>query len=137
MSVATLPTVQPSEHPDDTNVRNRGLVQAYKLRDFAAAAAMALQTDMLDHEGKLMIRRDEYGKPVDLAAIAQLIKGWSEARDAIRIIRGRPLPGSLKPEPKSKPRTRPRIFEPTPVADTEQVRSEYMRDMHKPEQGQK
>jgi len=100
--LAPISTVQPSEHPDDTSARNRGLIQAYKLRDFASAAAMALQEDMLDDKGKLIIRRDEYGKPVDLAAIAQLIKGWSEARDAIRIIRGRPLPGSLKPEPKSK-----------------------------------
>ena len=105
---------QQTAHPDDTASKNRGLVQAYKLRDFAAAACLALQEDMRSTDGKLIIRRDEYGKPVDLAAIAQLIKGWSEARDSIRIIRGRPLPGSLKPEQQKKQqRSKATVIDPT------------------------
>lgn len=87
------------KHPVGNNF---GLHQAYDVRDFTAELIQALRADMLNQDGKLVIRRDEYGKPVDAPAIAQLAKAWSEACDRIRIMRNRPLPGSLKPEPKSK-----------------------------------
>ena len=70
---------------------------------------MALKESMTSDSGELIIRRDEYGKPVDAPAIAQLIRAWSEAREAIRILRGRPLPGSLRPERKPKHRPRARV----------------------------
>lgn len=94
LRINAIPTV----HPDDTPGKNRGLIQAYKLRDFAAATAMALQESMRNPDGSLTIRRDEDGKPVDAAAVTALVKAWAEAMEAIRIIRGKPLPGSLKPE---------------------------------------
>jgi len=31
-------------------------------------------------------------------ALQKLVGAWTEAREAIRILRGRPLPGSLRPE---------------------------------------
>jgi len=42
-------------------------------------------------------------KPVELA---QLARAWDCLEERKRILRGRPLPGSLKPE-KTKPRMRP------------------------------
>jgi len=91
--------------PQDRRSGNsRGLTQAYILRDLAANTAMALRANMTDESGNLIIRRDEFGKPVDAPAIAQLIRAWSEAREAIRILRGRPLPGSLRPERKPSKR---------------------------------
>jgi len=88
--------------PDRRSGNSRGLTQAYILRDLAATTAIALKADMTNEAGELIIRRDEYGKPVDAPAIAQLIRAWSEAREAIRILRGRPLPGSLRPERKPR-----------------------------------
>ncbi len=35
-------------------------------------------------------------------AVTTLIKGWETGVDAIRIARGKPLPGSLRPESKAK-----------------------------------
>lgn len=90
---------------DRRNGNNRGLTQAYALRDLAANTAMALRDELLQPDGKLLIKRDEYGKPVDAPAIAQLIRAWSEAREAIRILRGRPLPGSLRPEKRTSKRS--------------------------------
>jgi len=90
--------------PDRRSGNSRGLTQAYILRDLAATTAIALKADMTNDAGELIIRRDEYGKPVDAPAIAQLIRAWSEAREAIRILRGRPLPGSLRPERKPSKR---------------------------------
>lgn len=44
------------------------------------------------------------------AARAQLARAWEAIEERKRILRGRPLPGSLKPEPKkAKPKPLPAI----------------------------
>lgn len=44
-------------------------------------------------------------------AVTTLIKGWETGVEAIRIARNKPLPGSLRPESKSKPaKSKPHTF---------------------------
>ena len=44
-------------------------------------------------------------------AVTTLIKGWETGVEAIRIARGKPLPGSLRPESKAKkPKPKPTTF---------------------------
>ena len=76
--------------------KSKGLSQAYDLQDFAYSALMSLREKLRSPTGSLDITRD------DAQAIAQLIKSWETAQDRIRIHRGKPLPGSLRPEKKSK-----------------------------------
>jgi len=108
-----VPLIQSATPFDRRQCNNRGLTQAYELRDLAANLAIALKAELTQPDGKLTITRDEFGKPVDAPAIAQLIRAWSEAREAIRILRGRPLPGSLRPERKpsrAKKRSSPSLY---------------------------
>lgn len=42
----------------------------------------------------------------DAQGLAALVKSWDTARDAVRIARGKPLPGSMRPENK-KPKAPP------------------------------
>jgi hypothetical protein len=73
----------------------RGLCQAYDLRDFAASEALALKdVPVSDPE-------DRYARA---RALRDLASVWETASDRIRLLRGRPLPGSLRPERKSKPK---------------------------------
>lgn len=95
-------SIEPVNRPKLPAGNNRGLQQAYDIRDFTANLLKSIQASIQDENGMKIIR-DEYGKPVDAAAVASLVKAWSEACDRIRILRGRPLPGSLKPE-KPKPK---------------------------------
>lgn len=93
-----MPTKPAPVYPTRTG-NNRGLTQAYDLRDLAASEAMALRdVSAVTLEEKL-----------DRAnAIKALALVWKDASDRIRILRGRPLPGSKRPaaEP-HKPRTKP------------------------------
>ena len=79
--------------------RNAGMMQAYALRQLAFDLA----------------RQIGGAKPCDVSeelraqanATTQLIRAWAEADERARIARGRPLPGSLRPErklAKRKPR---------------------------------
>jgi hypothetical protein len=64
----------------------RGLIQAYQLRDFAAADAIGLR----DVEVKTLQERFARARALrDLAAV------WESASDRIRIMRGRGLPKSV------------------------------------------
>src|SRR4029453_5254873 len=66
-----------------------GAQHACKLRDYAAAQALELQAFV----PKTFTEAAHLAKAVkDLAAV------WVDASERIRILRGRPLPGSLKPK---------------------------------------
>lgn len=80
----------PPKHPHGNN---RGLKQAYELRDLAAQQALALKDGPLA-ERETMSQRAQ--------ALASLVKAWDYASDRLRIMRNRPLPGSLRPEKQPK-----------------------------------
>src|SRR5207248_526864 len=73
-------------------VKSKGLSQAYVLQDFTFACALALK-DSLTKEGKLKLTREE------AVAVSRLVDAWSTCQERIRIHRGKPLPGSLRPKP--------------------------------------
>ena len=114
---------QPGESPPhvvkhkSTVGGNRGLTQAYEFRDIAANEAIALnQLPCVTLQERLARAK----------AFQALNIVWSDASDRIRILRGRPLPGSLRPEPKKPKRVSSRATpteEPsgTPPVDTGHV----------------
>jgi len=88
--------------PIDGQVRgNAARMQAYRLREVAFRFA-------LDVAGVTVLNPSE-----DLCArardFAACVKAWSEADERGRIARGRPLPGSLRPERKPKTKRRPAV----------------------------
>lgn len=102
-AVSCLPQVAiiPDDPRPGRRIQNRGLAQAYDLRDFAAEEAMRLR------QTKARSLRDKALKAQALKALGNV---WSDASDRIRILRGRPLPGSLKPQPRV--RTKPAALPP-------------------------
>ena len=71
---------------------NRGLAQAYEFRDLAAEEAQKLRAlpsaaNMVESQARARALRD-------------LCTVWRDASERIRILRNRPLPGSLRPEKK-------------------------------------
>lgn len=89
---------------------SKGLKQAYDVQDFAYAALMALR-GTLSKDGSLAITRD------DATAIGQLVCSWEAAQERIRIHRGKPLPGSLKPVSKARKKSMSAPFAVTDDAD--------------------
>ena len=81
--------------------RNAGIMQAYALRQLAfdLSREVGLATD------------SQLSEPLRLRAqiVTNLIRAWAEADERARIARGRPLPGSLRPERKPKQRRTPTI----------------------------
>ena len=75
------------------NSGNVGLTQAYALRNIAADEAMNLKDAPYDENETKSSRAQ---------AICSLIRAWAEASSTIRIMRGKPLPGSLRPIAKPK-----------------------------------
>ena len=69
---------------------SKGLKQAYDLQDFAFACALALK-NALTKDGKLTVSRE------DAVAVGRIVDGWAKCQERIRIHRGKPLPGSLRP----------------------------------------
>lgn len=69
--------------------RVKQTIQAAKLQRFAFDAAQALQR-ALTKDGVLTVTRE------DAQALAMLVKSWDTARDALRVLRGRGLPASVK-----------------------------------------
>lgn len=87
----------PIKHPTGNN---RGLHQAYDFRDLAATEAMALK----DTPCETLTDKLARAKALQCLAIV-----WRDASDRIRILRNRPLPGSLRPEHKPKKQKQPPI----------------------------
>jgi hypothetical protein len=81
---------KPWKHPKGGN---RGLEQAYQFRDLAASQAMELKEYPCEE------LEDKLARAKALQALSGV---WSDASDRIRILRGRPLPGSLRPIAKPK-----------------------------------
>ena len=78
------------------NIR-KVLSQAVDLKELVYEAAQAM--------------RDGFNSPEDAEvsraramAVSQLCKSFKDMTDVIRVARGKPLPGSLRPESKSKPK---------------------------------
>lgn len=73
--------------------KGRGYEQAYALRDGAAAQAVDIAA---------VVTSDTREKLAKAQAFTSLVKAWEIASDRLRIMRGKPLPGSLRPEPKQR-----------------------------------
>ena len=86
--------------PIDGVVRgNAGRMQAYRIREVAFRMALDVAgVTIANPSDELCARARDF---------AACVKAWSEADERGRIARGRPLPGSLRPERKpAKRRTR-------------------------------
>lgn len=107
MSCAALEPITNPRH-----FKSRGLGQAYALREFAWEGMTALKLALTDKtSGKVVIARSDARDIV--SAICGMMKSWELADDRIRIHRGKPLPGSLRPAPKaSKQKRKPDSLEP-------------------------
>ena len=93
----------------------RGLIQAYQLRDFAAAEALALQ----NVEVKTL--QESFARA---RAVRDYASVWESASDRIRIMRGRGLPKSVTALNDSARRKRkPRVIGPLGDAPPEAPRS--------------
>lgn len=92
--MADAKNVQPGLSIDGgrTTGNNRGLTQAYMLRDLAAKHALELDDAPMSELETRSSRAQ---------ALSALLRAWETAVDRIRILRGRPLPGSLRPEKKT------------------------------------
>jgi hypothetical protein len=86
---------QPVEPSKRSYGNNKGLMQAYVLRDTASEQVLALR-----EEQPTCLKE----KQVLARALRDLGMVWKEATERIRILRGRPLPGSLRPQGAKKRR---------------------------------
>jgi len=90
-SLATQPITDDTDQPARKGGGNKGLEQAYIIRDIAANHAMELR----DLPAETL-----QDKAARARALRDCTAVWEGADDRIRIKRGRPLPGSYKPERK-------------------------------------
>ena len=97
--MATEYAIQAATDPTTGKVfRNAGLMQAYALRQLAFDLAREVGLAKPDELNDTLRAR--------ASSVAQLIRAWSEADERGRIARGKPLPGSRKPDANPKPRQR-------------------------------
>lgn len=89
-SMETNGAMPPSHALVKKHNNNSGLSQAYALRNIAASQALVLN-DCPDDNTLA-------SKATRARALRDLTAVWDNASERIRIIRGRPLPGSLKPK---------------------------------------
>jgi len=82
-----------SPKPKHPHGNNTGLKQAYQFRDLAASQALELK----DASGDELAEKLARAKALQANSVV-----WAEACDRIRILRGKPLPGSLRPIAKPK-----------------------------------
>lgn len=83
--------------------RRSSLLQVLDLQKAAFDVAMSLREDALN----AALSKEQRAKTA--TALSNMIKAWDSAEDRKRIIRGKPLPGSLRPE-KAKPKKSPTTF---------------------------
>jgi len=75
--------------------RISGRAQSYQVQELTFDCLMAMKS-ALTREGELKLSRE------DATAVAQLVRAWESAQERVRINRGRPLPGTLRPRAKEK-----------------------------------
>jgi len=95
---ATRPTNTPNQPSKRSYRNNKGLMQAYILRDLAANQAVVLES---------VVANDVKEQAAKAGAIRDMCAVWSQASERIRLLRGRPLPGSLRPTSSKKRRKAP------------------------------
>ena len=84
--------------------RNAALMQAYRLREVAFRFALDVAgVTVKDPSEALCARARDF---------ASCVRAWTDTNEQARIASGRPLPGSLRPERKPKPKRSPSI---TPI----------------------
>lgn len=108
--------------------KRNSLRQLLQVQQVAFRSILALEEDLVRSEDVALRARTG-------SSIAQLARSWDALEDRKRILRGRPLPGSLKPE-KEKPKRIPYwhavpLEEPEPTEPPAKAReAEYeMRDL--------
>jgi hypothetical protein len=79
---------------------SKALRQAYEVQDFTYNCLMTYRNN-LTKSGALALTRD------DSQAIVALARAWDSAQDRVRINRGKPLPGSCRPEAKDTKKKSP------------------------------
>ena len=93
-------------------MNSKALNQAYDAQNFAHDSLMRFKAQI--DQGKLPLSVE------DAKTIAALVKAWVDAQDRCRIIRGRPLPGSLRPERKTRTKpASPLVILDAPVEDSQ------------------
>lgn len=76
---------------------SKGLKQGYDLQDLALGTAVSVGKSALSEREKASL-------------LPGLVRSWEIATERVRILRNRPLPGSMKPKA-AKPTQRRRMFE--------------------------
>lgn len=85
------------------------MAQSYPIKKTRTTCQAALLQGLcfeaaISYRAKLASNPDEPLPREDSQAIASLVKSWDIARDAVRVAKGKPLPGSLRPKPTGKPK---------------------------------
>lgn len=104
---SAAPSLAPIQAPPGPKreFSSRGLAQAYRIRELAFELAEKLREASSEEV-------EEYATRAQ--ALRNLGTVWEASMDRIRIVKGRPLPGSLRPERKpSRRRPRAERLEPT------------------------
>ena len=81
--------------PRLTYPKRRAIKQALEMQDSCFTCVKALEADLRESADK-----EERARIA--STIGGLGRNWTALQDAIRILKGDPLPGSLKPVPKAK-----------------------------------
>jgi hypothetical protein len=76
--------------------------QATHIQRLTFDSLQSMKIALTGEDGQLKVTRD------DAVAMAQLVRAWDTARDAVRILRGKGLPAAVKSKPsKSSPPAEP------------------------------
>ena len=103
--MAAFPNAKVSQERSDQTKKGirQTLQQAVDLQQIAFKAAQAIERASNPDELELAQARAK--------AVYDATKSWDISVDRVRIIRGKPMPGSLRPESKSKPKkSQPNTF---------------------------